>query len=160
MAGYRGTQIPSFKLIMTGNDTIVRVVTLWWTLLLQVLAGSVCVSEGTEVVWGKVSQRGSPWVGFCSSGTHFILFFKFIYFLEGTLFLFILFIYVWLHWVLVAMCGLSLVTMSGGYSLLQCAGFSLWWLLLLQSTGSRHVGFSSCGTQALEHRLSSCGARA
>ena len=39
--------------------------------------------------------------------------------------------------------GLSLVAASGGYSSLRCAGFSLWWLLLLQSTG-----FSSCGTQA------------
>ena len=28
------------------------------------------------------------------------------------------------------------------------------------STGSRHSGFSSCGSQALEHRLGSCGARA
>ena len=27
-------------------------------------------------------------------------------------------------------------------------GFSLEWLLLLQSTGSRHMGFSSCGTWA------------
>ena len=35
-----------------------------------------------------------------------------------------------------------------GYSLLLCAGFSLRWLLLLQSMGSRHAGFSSCGTQA------------
>ena len=35
-----------------------------------------------------------------------------------------------------------------GYSLLPCAGFSLQWLLLLQSTGSRCVGFSRCGTQA------------
>ena len=40
------------------------------------------------------------------------------------------------------------------------AGFSLRWFLLLRSTGSRHVGFSSCGTQALERRLSSCGTRA
>ena len=37
---------------------------------------------------------------------------------------------------------------SGGYSLLWCTGFSLRWLLLLQSTGSRCVGFSSCGTGA------------
>ena len=44
----------------------------------------------------------------------------------------------------------------------HCSGFSL-----LQSMGSRHVDFSSCGTWAqqlwllaLEHRLSSCGARA
>ena len=31
---------------------------------------------------------------------------------------------------------------------LQCAGFSLQWLLLLWSAGSRHAGFSSCGTWA------------
>ena len=35
-----------------------------------------------------------------------------------------------------------------GYSLLWCAGFSLRWLLLLQSTGSRCAGFSSCGMWA------------
>ena len=68
-----------------------------------------------------------------------------------------LFIYVWLHWVFVAVRGLSLVASSGGYSSLWCVGFSLRWLLLLQSTGSRHVGFSSCGSGALERRLSSCG---
>ena len=45
-----------------------------------------------------------------------------------------------------------------GSSLLR-AGFSLWWLLLLQSTGSRRKGFSSCSTRALERAgLSSCGA--
>ena len=73
---------------------------------------------------------------------------------------FYLFIYFWLSWVFVAVHGLSLVAVSGGYSLLRCAVFSLQWLLLLQSTGSRPVGFSSCGSQALECRLSSCGARA
>ena len=60
---------------------------------------------------------------------------------------FILFIYFWLHWVFIA-SGLSLVAESGGYSSLWCAGFSLRWLLLLRSTGSRHKGFSSCGTRA------------
>ena len=43
---------------------------------------------------------------------------------------------------------LSLVVVSGGYSSLQCADFSLQWLLLLQSMGSRHAGFSSCCTRA------------
>ena len=77
--------------------------------------------------------------------------------------------------VFVAVRGLSLVVVSGGYSLLQCVGFSLRWLLLLQSMGSRRTGFSSCGSrasvvvahglsscgsQALERRLSSCGAQA
>ena len=59
-----------------------------------------------------------------------------------------LFIYFWLHWVFIAACGLSLVAASGGQSSLRCRGFSLQCLLLLCSTGSRHVGFSSCGTQA------------
>ena len=53
-----------------------------------------------------------------------------------------------LCWIFVAARGLPLVALSGGYSLLQCAGFSLRWLLLLRSTGSRHAGFSSCGTWA------------
>ena len=48
-------------------------------------------------------------------------------------------IYFWLHWVFVAACRLSLVVSMG---------FSLWWLLLLRSTGSRCTGFSSCGTWA------------
>ena len=68
----------------------------------------------------------------------FIVFKKFIY----------LCIYFWLRWVFIAVCGLSLVAASGGYSSLQCTGFSLWWLFLLQSTGSRRTGFSSCGMQA------------
>ena len=69
-------------------------------------------------------------------------------------------IYFWLRWVFVAAHGTSLVAASGGYSSLWCTGFSLRWLLLLWSTGSRPVGFSSCGMWALERRLSSCGARA
>ena len=68
--------------------------------------------------------------------------------------------YFWLCWVFVVVRGLSLVVVSGGYSSLWCAGVSLWWLLLLRSLGSRHVGFSSCGPWALECRLSNCGAQA
>ena len=56
--------------------------------------------------------------------------------------------YFWLHWVFAAARRLSLVVASGDYSLLRCAGFSLQWLPLLWSTGSRHAGFSSCGTWA------------
>ena len=64
------------------------------------------------------------------------------------LFLIYLFIYLWLHWVFIALHQLSLVAASGDSSALRCAGFSLRWLLLLQTTGSRHPGFSSCGTRA------------
>jgi len=46
------------------------------------------------------------------------------------------FIYLWLHWVFVAAWGLSVVATSRGYSSLRCDGFSLLWLLLLQSSGS------------------------
>ena len=48
----------------------------------------------------------------CSYTLHSMFFKKFIYF-----------IYFWLHWVFVAVCGLSLVAASGGYSLLRCVGF-------------------------------------
>ena len=56
--------------------------------------------------------------------------------------------------------GVIIVAVSGGYSSLWCVGFSLQWLLLLRSTGSRPAGFSSCGLRALERKFSSCGARA
>ena len=74
-----------------------------------------------------------------------------------------LFIYLNLFMYFLAALGLRccmwafLVAVSGGYSLLWCTGFLLWWLLLLRSTGSRCMGFSSCGSWALERRLSSCG---
>ena len=64
------------------------------------------------------------------------------------LYFFYLFIYFWLCCVFVAARGLSLVAASRGYSSLRCAGFWLWWLLLLWSTGSRCAGFSSCGMRA------------
>ena len=74
-----------------------------------------------------------------------------------------LFIIYWLHWVFIAAHGLSLVAASRGYSSLRCTGFSLWWLLLLWSTGSRRTGFSSCGSRAhskgsvvVAHGLSCC----
>ena len=85
-------------------------------------------------------------------GNFFLSFFSsFIYlFIYSFIHSFIhLFIYLWLLWVFVAAYGLSLAVASVGYySSLWCAGFSLRWLLLLWSTGSRHVGFSSCGAWA------------
>ena len=70
-----------------------------------------------------------------------------------------LFIYFWLRCVFVAVCRLSLVAASGGYSLLRCAGFSLWWLLLLWSTLQVH-GFSSCGMWAQQLWLAGSRAQA
>ena len=48
-------------------------------------------------------------------------------------------IYFWLFWIFAATLRLFLVASAGGYSLLSCTGFSLWWLLLLQSTDSRAI---------------------
>ena len=63
-------------------------------------------------------------------------------------FFFFIIIYFWLHWVFAARGGLSLVAASGGHSSLRCTGFSLPWPPLLQSTGSKRVGLTSCGTWA------------
>ena len=54
-------------------------------------------------------------------------------------------IYLWLYWVWLS-----------GLLWLQCMGFSLQWLLSLQSTGSRARAPQEFGSWALEHRLSSC----
>ena len=60
----------------------------------------------------------------------------------------ILFMYVFLAvLVFIAVMAFSLVAMSGGSSLVVY-GFSLPWLLLLWSMGTRHAGFSSCGMWA------------
>ena len=72
-------------------------------------------------------------------------------FLPLPLFFFFFNEFIYLFLAVLGLCccpGFSLVAASGGYSLLRCEGFSLRWLLLLQSMGSRRAGFSSCGTQA------------
>ena len=57
------------------------------------------------------------------------------------------------------MQGFSLVVVSGGYS----PGVVHWLLIaeasLVEEHGSRQAGVSSCGSQALEHRLNSCDAQ-
>ena len=65
----------------------------------------------------------------------------------------------WQCWIFSAVCGLFLSMVSRGCSLWWCAGLSLQ-QLLLQTVGSRYLGFSICSSRALEGRLSSCGTRA
>ena len=78
----------------------------------------------------------------------------FVRFLSINMFLFCFyFIYLFIHLlaVLDLRCCMQAFPSScerGGYSSLRCAGFSLPWLLLLQSMGSRCTGFSSCSTWA------------
>ena len=64
-----------------------------------------------------------------------------VFFLSFFYYLFISFIFIfWLCWVFVSVRGLPLVAASGGHSSLRCAGLSLSWPLLLQSTASRRAG--------------------
>ena len=71
----------------------------------------------------------------------------------------ILFIYFWLHWVLIAAQVFSLVQQAGATLQLWYAGFSLQWLLLSLSMESRHTGFSSCSVWAQWLRLLGSGAQ-
>ena len=114
-----------------------------------------CLTTELPIQW----ERWIPaWNGDCEKSERSIFFsavnknLDFILFLIKKIF--------WLGWVFVAVLGLSLVVASRRYSSLQCTSFSLWWLLVLWSMGSRRAGLSSCGSPALECRLSSCGARA
>ena len=79
------------------------------------------------------------------NGWCYISFLKLIFFFKNNsscLFFFILIylFYLWLCWVFVSVRRLSLVVASGGHSSSRCAGLSLSWPLLLQSTGSRRAG--------------------
>ena len=88
----------------------------------------------------------------------FPIFFFFICFFSSVNYFFTcVYILFWLCWVFLAVPGLSLVAAIGSYSLFRCSGFSLRWLLLLQSADSRCTGFSSWGSRAPEPGLSSCG---
>ena len=128
-----------------------RITSRIWVWCKEINRGITQWPQGTHgrTVWGGV-QWERWWVFFwtcpiwdaCEISRwtfYFILFFK------------MHFIYLFIYFGCVGsslLCRLSLVVASGGYSSLRCAGFSLLWLLLLRSTGSRHVGFSSCGTRA------------
>ena len=74
--------------------------------------------------------------------------------------IFYLFVYSWLHWVFAAVCGLSLVAVSGGYSLVLVYRLLIVVASLVASMDSRNTGFSSCSSWALECGLGSWGTQA
>ena len=90
----------------------------------------------------------------------FCLFFSLLDLLFFVLFFkcFIISFFIWPHWVSVAVRQSSLAAASRGYSLLSCTGFSLQSFLLLWDTGSRCIGFSSCGAWAQQLWLTGPGA--
>ena len=71
--------------------------------------------------------------------------------------------YFWLCWIFIAVHGLSLVAVSGGYSSLRCAGFSLRCLLLLQEHGLQAHGLQQlwlAGSRAQAQQLWCMGSAA
>ena len=107
----------------------------------------VGLKNGEKPGWGwrlSCKARAREWVQVCTMrglGRPEVIFFFFFL---------IHFIYLFIFGCVKSLLrpGFSLVAASGGYSLLQCAGVSLHWLLLLWSTGSRCAGFSNCGMRA------------
>ena len=63
-------------------------------------------------------------------------------------FIFIYLLYFWLYWVFLAARGLPLVVASRGYSVVAEHGLLLAVTSLVAESGSRHTGFSSCGSLA------------
>ena len=59
----------------------------------------------------------------------------------------------WLCWIFIAAQAFLQLRRAGSTLSLWCMSFSSQWLLLLWSTGSGARGLSTCGSQALEHRL-------
>ena len=106
-------------------------------LVLTAFRGLQCINE-----WKALRLGPATW--YALSEAHLFIY-LFIHLFIHLFLAFYKLINIWMHWVFVATCRLSLVAVSGGYSSLQCAGFSLWWLLFLWSMGSRQAGFSSCG---------------
>ena len=82
--------------------------------------------------------------------SHSLSFFK-------KIFIYLLF---WMWWVFVDAWELSPVVVSGGYFLLQCAGFSLWWLLLFWRALGSQAQQLQCVASVVVHGLScptACG---
>ena len=79
----------------------------------------------------------------CWASFHVFVSHLYVFFGEMSVYLFI-----WLCWIFLAVWGLSLFVLHGSYSPAVVCGFLISVASLLQSMGSRHVGFSSCSSRA------------
>ena len=101
--------------------------------------------EVTSSYPGRLCQKALASISYSnvSGGNNQSISFFFFYFLRKDLSVFIF----RLWWVFAAAHGLSSVVASRGYSLLQCTGFSLGWLLLSRSgSAAAAVHRLSCST--------------
>ena len=119
-----------------------------------------------RIPW-TIQSTGSQRVGHdWATSLHIYIWSYFICVFHNYLFfLIILFIYYWLHWVFIALCGLSLCVVSG--ATLHCSARVSHWsgfsCCRAQALGTWASAVAACrlgswGLQALEHELSSCGA--
>ena len=122
-----GPESPSLKVLVTGVAEDLPAVAVFMYCLLPTPA-SLCI-------------HARPWIcslGSSNSGASFSLINEFIYNCTGSSLL---------------CTGFLWLGPAGTALSLRCKGCSLWWLLSLQSTGSRRAGFRSRGTQAQWLRL-------
>ena len=144
-----GSTIESEEIIQK-QDTE-KNISIWDFLLLlnKILFNSFCISA-YRLAFFRIMLTNEIREPGLKNASHFIINNKLKRYKEEmeTHFSLFFFFFFWLHWVFVAARRLSLVVASQGYSSLWCMGFSLQWLLLLQSTVSRRTGFSSCSMWA------------
>ena len=95
-------------------------------------------------IWGSASWLLCDWTYVIMVAAHYLFLKEFIHLVFAVL-------------GLCCCMGFSLAVERGSDSAVAVCGFSLWYLVLVWSTGFREGVFSSCDSQPLEHRLNSCG---
>ena len=135
------------------KDRIIQYITFCiWLLSFSIMFSGASVLQSVLVVYSPLLLNSIPLNGYT-------VFYLPAHRLKRSCFYFCL---SFLFWSCVAFVAVqaSFLRVSGAAFELWCRGFSLQWLLLVWSTGSGHVGFRSCSSRVLKHRLSRCGAQA
>ena len=117
-----------------------------WTFTYKFLCGNMF-----SIILSTVSRTG-----ICGSHSNSV--FKSIFHFGKVSFIF--FFFFWLHWVFAAAHGLSLVAASRGHSPVMEHRFLIVVRAVCGAGALGHMGFLSCSSWALGHRLSSCRTQA
>ena len=160
MCSYKCTEIIITALIIAININIISSVATWRATKVNLSLFSFILLWWMPIWCLKLEQspcdyekRSRAWYSSRNVDT------VFIGPLDHAIGIFILFIYLWPCWALVAAwlssgCGERGSSLAVGCLLLTAVA------CLVVEQGTRRVGFSPCGSWALEHRLRSCGSQA